>query len=242
MVKKLPSMVSAFSDSLENYSSLVGVAVADATERSSSSRRRRRRYFSAFSPRLQHSSHSSSYFSVTTTKTTTSSRTRSNSHPRFSSATATTQEHTPSIFAKKKISLFPSSSTKSLFATFAYPRCRISRAWRNPGVTSALRTVRSLVFARFRNTFEVQIDGAICTGKRENEKLLSTSSSRNATCGETFAHTLKKYKRRREKKAEREREQKRTVAREEVGGPSSRSRWCCPSSRLFSKRENERGK
>lgn len=172
MVKKLPSMVSAFSDSLENYSSLVGVAVADATERSSSSRRRRRRYFSAFSPRLQHSSHSSSYFSVTTTKTTTSSRTRSNSHPRFSSATATTQEHTPSIFAKKKISLFPSSSTKSLFATFAYPRCRISRAWRNPGVTSALRTVRSLVFARFRNTFEVQIDGAICTGKRENEKVL----------------------------------------------------------------------
>ena len=170
MVKKLPSMVSAFSDSLENYSSLVGVA--DATERSSSSRRRRRRYFSAFSPRLQHSSHSSSYFSVTTTKTTTSSRTRSNSHPRFSSATATTQEHTPSIFAKKKISLFPSSSTKSLFATFAYPRCRISRAWRNPGVTSALRTVRSLVFARFRNTFEVQIDGAICTGKREREKLL----------------------------------------------------------------------
>lgn len=201
MVKKLPSMVSAFSDSLENYSSLVGVAVADATERSSSSRRRRRRYFSAFSPRLQHSSHSSSYFSVTTTKTTTSSRTRSNSHPRFSSATATTQEHTPSIFAKKKISLFPSSSTKSLFATFAYPRCRISRAWRNPGVTSALRTVRSLVFARFRNTFEVQIDGAICTGKRENEKLLSTSSSRNATCGETFAHT-KKNKRRREKSRE----------------------------------------
>ena len=199
MVKKLPSMVSAFSDSLENYSSLVGVA--DATERSSSSRRRRRRYFSAFSPRLQHSSHSSSYFSVTTTKTTTSSRTRSNSHPRFSSATATTQEHTPSIFAKKKISLFPSSSTKSLFATFAYPRCRISRAWRNPGVTSALRTVRSLVFARFRNTFEVQIDGAICTGKRENEKLLSTSSSRNATCGETFAHT-KKNKRRREKSRE----------------------------------------
>jgi len=155
MVKKLPSMVSAFSDSLENYSSLVGVAVADATERSNSF------YFSAFSPRLQHSSHSSSYFSVTTTKTTTSSRTRSNSHPRFSSATTTTQEHTPSRFAKKKISLFPSSSTKSLFATFAYPRCRISRAWRNPGVTSALRTVRSLVFARFRNTFEVQIDGAI---------------------------------------------------------------------------------
>ena len=193
-------MVSAFSDSLENYSSLVGVAVADATERSSSSRRRRRRYFSAFSPRLQHSSHSSSYFSVTTTKTTTSSRTRSNSHPRFSSATTTTQEHTPSRFAKK-ISLFPSSSTKSLFATFAYPRCRISRAWRNPGVTSALRTVRSLVFARFRNTFEVQIDGAICTGKRENEKLLSTSSSRNATCGETFAHT-KKNKRRREKSRE----------------------------------------
>ena len=154
MVKKLPSMVSAFSDSLA-YSSLVGVAVADATERSNSF------YFSAFSPRLQHSSHSSSYFSVTTRKTTTNSRTRSNSHPRFSSATATTQEHTPSIFAKKKISLFPSSSTKSLFATFAYPRCRISRAWRNPGVTSALRTVRSLIFARFRNTFEVQIDGAI---------------------------------------------------------------------------------
>ena len=153
-------MVSAFSDSLENYSSLVGVAVADATERSSSSRRRRRRYFSAFSPRLQHSSHSSSYFSVTTRKTTTNSRTRSNSHPRFSSATTTCQEQTPSRFAKK-ISLFPSSSTKSLFATFAYPRCRISRAWRNPGVTSALRTVRSLVFARFRNTFEVQIDGAI---------------------------------------------------------------------------------
>ena len=207
MVKKLPSMVSAFSDSLENYSSLVGVAVADATERSSSSRRRRRRYFSAFSPRLQHSSHSSSYFSVTTTKTTTSSRTRSNSHPRFSSATATTQEHTPSRgFAKKKISLFPSSSTKSLFATFAYPRCRISRAWRNPGVTSALRTVRSLVFARFRNTFEVQIDGAICTGKRENEKLLSTSSSRNATCGKhSRAHIKKIQKKKREKKAERER-------------------------------------
>jgi hypothetical protein len=153
MVKKLPSMVSAFSDSLA-YSSLVGVAVADATERSNSF------YFSAFSPRLQHSSHSSSYFSVTTRKTTTNSRTRSNSHPRFSSATTTCQEQTPSRFAKK-ISLFPSSSTKSLFATFAYPRCRISRAWRNPGVTSALRTVRSLIFARFRNTFEVQIDGAI---------------------------------------------------------------------------------
>ncbi len=185
-------MVSAFSDSLENYSSLVGVAVADATERSNSF------YFSAFSPRLQHSSHSSSYFSVTTTKTTTSSRTRSNSHPRFSSATATTQEHTPSIFAKKKISLFPSSSTKSLFATFAYPRCRISRAWRNPGVTSALRTVRSLIFARFRNTFEVQIDGAICTGKRENEKLLITSSSRNATAGKHF-RTQKKQKKKRKK-------------------------------------------
>ena len=237
MVKKLPSMVSAFSDSLENYSSLVGVAVADATERSSSSRRRRRRYFSAFSPRLQHSSHSSSYFSVTTTKTTTSSRTRSNSHPRFSSATATTQEHTPSIFAKKKISLFPSSSTKSLFATFAYPRCRISRAWRNPGVTSALRTVRSLVFARFRNTFEVQIDGAICTGKRENEKVLRVLLPPEMQHAGKHSRTQKKTKEE-EKKAERE--QKRTVAREEVGGPSSRSRWCCPSSRLFSKRERTR--
>lgn len=167
MVKKLPSMVSAFSDSLA-YSSLVGVAVADATERSSSSRRRRRRYFSAFSPRLQHSSHSSSYFSVTTTKTTTSSRTLSNSHPRFSSATTTTQEQTPSR-SSKKISLFPSSRPKSLFATFAYPRCRISRAWQSPGVTSALRTVHSLIFVRFRNTFEAQIDGAICT-RREREK------------------------------------------------------------------------
>ena len=154
-------MVSAFSDSLA-YSSLVGVAVADATERSNSF------YFSAFSPRLQHSSHSSSYFSVTTTKTTTSSRTLSNFHPRFSSATTTTQEQTPSR-SSKKISLFPSSRPKSLFATFAYPRCRISRAWQSPGVTSALRTVRSLIFARFRNTFEAQIDGAICT-RREREK------------------------------------------------------------------------
>ena len=192
MEKKLPSMVSAFSDSLENYSSLVGVAVADATERSNSF------YFSAFSPRLQHSSHSSSYFSVTTTKTTTSSRTRSNSHLRFSSATTTTQEHTPSIFAKKKISLFPSSSTKSLFATFAYPRCRISRAWRNPGVTSALRTVRSLIFARFRNTFEVQIDGAICTGKREREKLLILLPPEMQHAGKHL-RIQKKNKRRRKK-------------------------------------------
>ena len=98
-MKKLPSMVSAFSDSLEKYSSLVGVALADATERSNSF------YFSAFSRRLQHSSHSSSYFSVTATKTTTSSKTRSISHPRFSSATTTTQEHTPSRFAKKNFAL-----------------------------------------------------------------------------------------------------------------------------------------
>ena len=60
--------------------------------------------------------------------------------------------------------------------------------------------------------------------------------------GNIRAH-IKKNTKEEERKKQREREQKRTVAREEVGGPSSsRSRWCCPSSRLFSKRENERGK
>jgi hypothetical protein len=61
--------------------------------------------------------------------------------------------------------------------------------------------------------------------------------------GNIRAHIKKNTKEEeRKKQREREREQKRTVAREEVGGPSSRSRWCCPSSRFFSKRENERGK
>ena len=57
--------------------------------------------------------------------------------------------------------------------------------------------------------------------------------------GNIRAH--KKKTKEEEKKAERE--QKRTVAREEVGGPSSRSRWCCspsPSSLSFILRERTR--
>jgi hypothetical protein len=136
----------AFSDTL-GCAYLV-VAAADAAERSSSSsscslllllRRRRLRYFSAFSPQTH------PRFSETSMNSTMIS----NSRPRFSSVT--TQRISPS----------PSAKLKSLSATFAYPRCRIFRAWQSPGAISTPRTARSSTFARFPNTSEVQIDGAI---------------------------------------------------------------------------------